>query len=266
MKSRKFVTMLLLCALFSCCLKTGIPRSFAAQASGDQTETAKTYPDTVRWFTSTYAILTLRNGCDLFVPGGGSPDEVFYPVVLKGSLERDWGITDRQSAQDAIAWLENGGHNQLLLKYYKDHNLGQYKTDVDLNASWNSGSGEISDAEAVRQMSAYMAYKTYGDNAIAAWDLSRALMLLGDYYVIGYYTYEEAMDQSLEIAKKLQLMYSSWDDFVQSYMYGFDYWSKSDPTDPSSEFTYRACLYHQLKAMKDGPYQIDWNLELKKEW
>lgn len=266
MKSRKLITILLLCAIFSCNLKSGIPNSFAGQTNPEQTEDTKTYPETVRWFTSTYAILTLRNGADLFVPGGGTPDEVFYPAVLKGVLARDWNVTDRRSAQDEITWLENGGHNQSLLQYYNEHNLGQYKTDADLNASWDSGSGEISTAEAMRQMCAYMAYKTYGDNAIAAWDLSRALMLLGDYYVVGYYTYEEAMDKSLEIGRKLQAMYSSWDDFVQSYMYGYGYWSKSDPTDPSSEFTYRASLYQYLKSMENGPYQIDWNLELKKEW
>lgn len=83
---------------------------------------------------------------------------------------------------------------------------------------------------------------------------------------MGYYTYEEAMDKSLEIGKKLQAMYKSWDDFVQSYMYGYGYWSISAPTDPSTEFTYRSSLYQCLKSMENGPYQIDWNLELKKEW
>ena len=56
-------------------------------------------------------------------------------------------------------------------------------------------------------------------------------MLLGQCYVAGYYTYEEAMDKSLELGKKLQSMFASWEDFMQSYMYGFVYWSKSDPNE-----------------------------------
>ena len=78
---------------------------------------------------------------DLYTPGGGTPDETFYALVIKSVMERDWGIRDRQSAQAMISWLEEEGHNQALLKYYEEHNLGQYETDVDLNASWDSGQG-----------------------------------------------------------------------------------------------------------------------------
>ena len=203
---------------------------------------------------------------DLYTPGGGTPDETFYALVIKSVMERDWGIRDRQSAQAMISWLEEEGHNQALLKYYEEHNLGQYATDVDLNASWDSGQGEISDGEAARQMAAYMGYRTYGAYAASGWDYSRALMLLGQCYVGGYYTYEEAMDKSLELGKELQSMFTSWEDFMQSYMYGFVYWSKSDPTKPQSEFQYRAGIYQYLNSLEDGPFKMDWNMELKKEW
>ena len=241
------------------------------QAAASQTGTARftefrTYPDTVRWFTATYAVWSVRNGADLYTPGGGTPDEAFYALVIKSVMDRDWGIRDRQSAQSMISWLENEGHNQALLKYYEEHDLGQYETDIDLNASWDSGQGEISDGEAARQMAAYMGYRTYGAYAASGWDYSRALMLLGQCYVAGYYTYEEAMDKSLELGKKLQSMFASWEDFMQSYMYGFVYWSKSDPTKPQSEFQYRAGIYQYLNSLEDGPFKTDWNMELKKEW
>lgn len=265
MKKRRFAAFLLLCTIFSCSLsRTPAGMVYAEQAN--EQESARVYPDTVQWFTATYAILTYRNGGELLVPGGGTPDDTFYAAVLKGVLQRDWNITDRKSAEDMITWLETEGHNQALKNYYNEHQLGQFATDMDLNASWDSTSEVISDAEAVRQMSAYMAYKTYGDYAVSAWDLSRALMLLGDYYVIGYYTYEEAMDKSLEIGRKLQAMYPSWDDFTQSYMYGYAYWSRPDVEDPQSEFHYRISVYNYLKAMENGPYRLDWNMELKKEW
>ncbi len=267
MKRSRFVTAMLLCAAFSGLIPSVPGGTLAAQGEANaQTTETSTYPETVRWMTATYAVWSVRNGADLYVPGGGTPDEAIYALVVKGVLERDWGIKDRQSAQDMIGWLENEGHNQALLKYYEEHNLGQYETDVDLNASWNGSQGTISDKEAARQMAAYMGYKTYGQYAAAGWDYSRALMLLGQYYVVGYYTYEEAMDKSLELGQKLQSMFPSWEDFMQSYMYGFLYWNRSDPTDPQSEFQYRVGLYQYLNSMEDGPYKMDWNMELKKEW
>ena len=247
-------------------IHTAMPQMAVSQAATAQDTQSRTYPDTVRWLTATYAVWSVRNGADLYTPGGGAPDDAFYALVIKSVMERDWGIRDRQSAQAMISWLEDEGHNQALLKYYEEHNLGQYETDVDLNASWDSGQGEISDGEAARQMAAYMGYRTYGAYAASGWDYSRALMLLGQCYVAGYYTYEEAMDKSLELGKKLQSMFASWEDFMQSYMYGFVYWSKSDPTKPQSEFQYRAGIYQYLNSLEDGPFKMDWNMELKKEW
>lgn len=180
---------------------TAMPRMAVSQAATAQDTQSRTYPDTVRWLTATYAVWSVRNGADLYTPGGGAPDDAFYALVIKSVMERDWGIRDRQSARAMISWLEDEGHNQALLKYYEEHNLGQYETDVDLNASWDSGQGEISDGEAARQMAAYMGYRTYGAYAASGWDYSRALMLLGQCYVAGYYTYEEAMDKSLELGK-----------------------------------------------------------------
>ena len=234
---------------------TAMPQMAVSQAATAQDTQSRTYPDTVRWLTATYAVWSVRNGADLYTPGGGTPDDAFYALVIKSVMERDWGIRDRQSAQAMISWLEE-----------EEHNLGQYETDVDLNASWDSGQGEISDGEAARQMAAYMGYRTYGAYAASGWDYSRALMLLGQCYVGGYYTYEEAMDKSLELGKELQSMFTSWEDFMQSYMYGFVYWSKSDPTKPQSEFQYRAGIYQYLNSLEDGPFKMDWNMELKKEW
>ena len=165
---------------------TAMPRMAVSQAATAQDTQSRTYPDTVRWLTATYAVWSVRNGADLYTPGGGAPDDAFYALVIKSVMERDWGIRDRQSARAMISWLEDEGHNQALLKYYEEHNLGQYETDVDLNASWDSGQGEISDGEAARQMAAYMGYRTYGAYAASGWDYSRALMLLGQCYVAGY--------------------------------------------------------------------------------
>ena len=101
---------------------------------------------------------------------------------------------------------------------------------------------------------------------IAAWDLCRVNQLYADYYICGYMTYEEAMDASLENSLTLQKMYSSWDDLVTSYLAGYQFW-RSDPmlTDDSPTKERYQC-YLDLLKMEDGPYTLDWNLELQKSW
>ena len=59
-------------------------------------------------------------------------------------------------------------------------------------------------------------------------------------YAAGYCTYEEAMDKSLEAAVKAQESFGSWDDFNQSYLYGYAYWTGEDLQDSGSSAAERA--------------------------
>ena len=74
------------------------------------------------------------------------------------------------------------------------------------------------------------------------------------------------MDQSLEIAQLLQKTYTSWDEMIESYMYGFQYWNEDDISDTSSDSYERKQMYEQLKTKEGSPYQLDWNITLTKEW
>ena len=93
----------------------------------------------------------------------------------------------------------------------------------------------------------------------SAWDYSRAMSNLGFYYHADYYTLEESLDKSLEVAKMIQGTYHSWDEFVESYLVGYESWSGTSVKD-------RREIYEKLKASVFNPYAIDWNLELTKSW
>ena len=56
----------------------------------------------------------------------------------------------------------------------------------------------------------------------SAWDYSRVESNLGFYYLADYYTEKEALDQALEVAKEIQECFDSWDDFVDSYLEGYE--------------------------------------------
>lgn len=95
--------------------------------------------------------------------------------------------------------------------------------------------------------------------ADAGWDYSRAMSLLGFYYLAGYYTEEESLDYSLDLAKDIQNHFDSWDSFMESYFIGYEYWAGEDSDD-------RREIYEELKSSSDIPFQLDWNMTLEKTW
>ena len=83
--------------------------------------------------------------------------------------------------------------------------------------------------------------------------------LLGFYYLAGYYTQEEALDMSLEIAQTIQPLYESWDELIMSYMYGYEYWAEESSQE-------RWDIYEDIKGRADSPYNVDFKMTLEKTW
>ncbi len=110
-----------------------------------------------------------------------------------------------------------------------------------------------------QDVSWYKMYEEYGANAIDGWDYCRAMNLLSFYYLAGYYTEQEVLEQSLEIAKMIQPLYESWDELIASYLRGYEYWAEE-----SSEE--RRAVYEELKEKEDSPYNIDFKMKLVKTW
>lgn len=222
-------------------------------------------PDTVLWFNATYAPLTHSNGWDWRLLGG--MEALPYNQSLqKYLLERDWKIEDRESALEQLEWLEQKGQRETYRKYLKElqeKNLLDLDEDTFLEALANT---EM-DGYLYRY---YMVYTMYhegrDENDMAAWDLCRINQLCADFYFCKYMSYEEAMDVSLRNSLRLQKMYSSWEEMVGSYMLGYQFW-QSDPcaTDDSPTLE-RYRYYDELLEMEDGPYSLDWNMTLEKEW
>lgn len=225
----------------------------------------ETFPDTVLWFNATYAPLTHSNGMDWRLVGGLT--RTYYNENLtKVLLEQSWNVVDRESAIKAIENLKKEGHRQTYRNYQKElEQLGML--DMELEVFLNTLVNMEMEGYLYRYVIVYSLYhEGMDEDAMAAWDLCRINQLCGDYYVCGYMTYEEAMDISLENSLILQEKYSSWDELVDSYMLGYQFW-QSDPclTDDSPTLE-RYHYYEELLEMQDGPYSLDWGMELKKEW
>lgn len=230
-----------------------------------ETEAGESAPDTILWFNATYAPLTYSNGGDWRIVGGMKPSS-YNKGLTKALISRDWSVDDRESALEMLDWLRNEGHRETCRKYREElEELEMLDLDPDTFMM------TLLDAElegyTFRYVIVYSLYQEGADEeAIAAWDLCRLNQLCGDFYLCGYLTYEEAMDISLENSLLLQSMYSSWDELVDSYMLGYQFW-QSDPclTDDSPTMQ-RYHYYEVLLGMDNGPYSLDWDMELTKEW
>jgi len=215
--------------------------------------------DTILWMNGTHAVLTSLNGMSYLIFGGAEANMASIEAD-KNMLSRQWGITDRASADEKWNRLVSRGHRgkfaEEMERLEADGLGGVPEEERESFLCENYGMDET---EAERYKRFYEAYEEKGQDAIAAWDYSRAIMLMSSFYYVGYYEAEEALDKSLEIALITQKAFDSWDDFTDSYMMGYEYWAEE-----GSDF--RRMVYEMLLEEPDSPYRLDWNIKLKKSW
>lgn len=236
---------------------------FVEQAPEEEDSTTVEITDTVRWFNASYAILTEINGCD-YNRFAGFPANEESKALEQQSLSEWWGVTDRASADETLDWALNEGHRANFVEemdYLKQG--GFFEMDdagrtAFLEENFNYDSDEIT-YYAAFYPSAYEAYEQNGAKAIAGWDYCRAMNLLSFYYLAGYYTETEALDKSLEIAQMIQPEFTSWDEMMESYLLGYEYWGQESSDE-------RRGIYEDLKGRADNPYAVDYNLTLEKTW
>ena len=216
--------------------------------------------DTVQWFNASYAILTEINGNDYNVFGGGTPNAV-SEAMYQAMLDSSWGVTDRESADETLDWILTEGHRVGFAdegKFYTEQEVLEGLSKEEM-VQLLEEELEYSEEDAQYIAMVYEMYTEYGDSAIDAWDYCRALSLMSFYYMAGYYTKEEALDKSLEIAQILQPMYDSWDELVDGYLRGYEYWAEEDSAE-------RREIYEELLEADDNPFRVDYNTTLEKTW
>lgn len=216
--------------------------------------------DTLRWFNAAYAVLIDLNGRD-FNLFGGMPANDDSKTIMQAGLADSWGVEDRASADENIDWILSEGHRVDFaenMKALEDAGVTADTSTEDLVALLKD-EYDFEDETANSFARAFGVYTEHGADAIAAWDYSRAMYLLSAYYHAGYYTEQEALDKSLEVAQTIQSMYESWDDFMDSYLWGYDYWAEEESTE-------RREIYNKLKAQSDSPFRFDFKMNLEKTW
>ncbi len=231
----------------------------------DMPESEEALPDTILWFNATYAPLTYSNGWDWKLVGGMKPTAENIEID-KYVLRQSWGIHDRETAIEKVEQLKEEGHRATCRECMKElEEAGLMDLDERKFRSALLKS-EFAD-EPYRYLIAYQMYQAGLDaDDMAAWDLCRVNQLYAAFYLCGYMTYEEAMDASLENSLILQKMYSSWDEMMDGYLLGYQFWRKDPDTSADSPTKERRRMYEMMLQSEENPYQLDWNTELEKSW
>lgn len=215
--------------------------------------------DTVQWFNNTYAVLTVLNKRDYTVYTGG-PANAVNKLQAEMVLENTWSVTDRTSADETLDWLMEEGHRLSLAEELEVlAELGLADIPEAQRAEKILENYDLDETLAQQYAKWFSLYEQYGRDAAAGWDYSRAMWLLAYYYLAGYYTEEEALDQSLSLAKTIQSTFDSWDSFMESYFAGYEYWSEESSDE-------RREIYESIKSASENPFQLDWNTTLEKNW
>lgn len=197
---------------------------------------------------------------------GGADESTLETMASQSreSLSSSWGIENTADLMEMADTLISGRHNPDALKLLEEYG-GLGETDRDAFDAKLTGQN-LDQGTYISLLAAYDAWAAYGESAIAAWDLSRVGTIMGFGYASGYCTYEEALDKTLEAALKAKELFGSWEDFNQSYLYGYSYWAEESLTDPESSAGERAELVRDMESQVNGPFALGWDIELTKEW
>lgn len=226
------------------------------QAPPDTEEQAPTpaYPATPQtWALAASAMLMYRDYYRDDVLSGETPGGVSVQEC-SDSLERWWGVLDRDDLLDVLAWLQAEGHrtswDELFTRIagLDEAELREYRAD-------------LGDSDEGYQVDAMIKYRSdVGPSGILAFDICRYISLCrwGNY--CGYLSDVEAWALVMPAAAELQASFSSWEEVGQSYLMGREFWSHDQTLIDGDAMI---GVYMRLLTDPESPWHLNpWDLDL----
>ena len=114
------------------------------------------------------------------------------------------------------------------------------------------------------------AWRRYGENALLGWDMGRCAYVTLSCYVAGYISMQETLDLCVDAGTKAQAFFQNWEEMMESYLLGGQFWQHEDKNDPSSMTAKRWKLYEKLwngkNILRISPYlSVPFDQPLSKE-
>ena len=155
-----------------------------------------------------------------------------------------------------------GGKWKLLSHKYKD------ATEVQLIEEARKTNPKADEASYLPKM--LTAWRRYGENALLGWDMGRCAYITQCCYLAGYINMKEMLDLCVDAGTKAQAFFQNWEEMMESYLLGGQFWQHEDKNDPKSMTAERWKLYEQLwqgkKPFQGSPYlAVPFDQPLSKE-
>lgn len=137
------------------------------------------------------------------------------------ALVRDWGSDSREHIISIVERMTANGHNDSFLAAAQDAN--------SLTESEMAYLISIS-SETDQYMWPYTKSlsEKWGDKGILAWDLSRMGAMVQWGYHAGRLTYAEALALAEPAARLTAENFSSWEEFYENYLDGYNWWARNN--------------------------------------
>lgn len=228
---------------------------------------------TLQWMNTAGSILLANNNGNFRYMAGvyfpGSENDQRSVEGIKTTLWEYWGIQGHESAMDEMTHLVRSGMRvQYGSEMRKLEVLYHGCSEEELIAAAQKENPKADEDSFLPKM--LMAYRRYGENALLGWDMGRAAYITQWCYFVGYISMEEMLDIVVDAGKIAQEYFQNWEEMMESYLLGGQYWMREDASDPKSMTAERWKIYEALwkgeKPYKNIPYTtIAFDTPLSKE-
>lgn len=156
-----------------------------------------------------------------------SPQFGMYPRTAdevqssREGLERNWGGSSREHIISIVEQMTAHGHNESFLAAAADVKLRTPEERAAISALsgvWGEHMWTFTEE----------LDKKWGDKGILAWDLSRMGAMVQWGYHAGRLTYEEALALVEPAARLAAENFSSWEEFYENYLDGYNWWARNN--------------------------------------
>lgn len=197
--------------------------------------------DTVKWCSAITAVAFICADVNpkLYLMENPTSDIV---RGYRNSLSESWSINNGDDLLDSIKSLYDGYQVQEFNEEYE-----------------NRESQEISES----RLDVLNKINALNEKSIWAWDLQRVLYLCSLGYASGYISVDNMLHWSVKAGEKLQSIYDGWEDYMESYLLGYGFWSNTNPDLKGDTANYRRIIYNEASKYKYNPWEIPWNCELR---
>jgi len=216
------------------------------------------------WLNAAGSCLSAANNADtqrLMVHFAGTPGSGLRKMAIRRTLKNNWGITSPDTAiAEMFGLLTVGTRARFQMMMERQEAKGEV-TGPDSGPAHTQSNLPVGGPGTSLQSRLLDAWRRRGANALLGWDLGRLACNAQYCFLAGYLSREELTalgTAAYELAQKHCL---GWEDLMESYLLGFQFWCGEDENVPGSQSARRREVYEKLRKERPSIYEaVPWTL------